>query len=103
MSMPALDPEETPPAAAELAPSVDAPTLLAVPLSTPELVTGEEPVSTESPGVEQKEPTPAGWALIALVPFEGREPPAQVSDCACTGGLVHRHKSLASRPALRRR
>lgn len=80
MSMSAPDPEETPPAAAELAVPLDASTLTAMPLSTPELLGGEGPLADQAPEPDQTEPAPAGWALIAMVPFEGREPPAQVSD-----------------------
>jgi alpha-mannosidase len=80
MSMPAPDPEEIPPAAAELVPPVDHSMLTADPLSTPEPVIGVEPEGSDAPGPDQSQPTPTGWVLIALVPFEGREPPRQVSD-----------------------
>ena len=80
MTMPAPDPEEIPPAAAELVPPVDLAAMTAMPLSTPELVSQPEPPVIESPGFDQAGQAPAGWVLIALVPFEGREPPRQVSD-----------------------
>ena len=82
MSMPAPDSEEIPPASAELAASVD--------LSTHD---GDAPfdsgagrreasrISSESPGARSStEQAPTGWVLIALVPFDGREPPRQASD-----------------------
>jgi alpha-mannosidase len=80
MTTPAPDPEELPPAAVELVPPVDLATMTAMPLSTPELVSQGEPEGIESPVIEQAEPPAAGWVLVALVPFEGREPPRQVSD-----------------------
>ena len=64
----------------ELAAPPDASTPSAMPLSTPEQATGAEPLATEGPIPDQTEPAAAGWTLIALIPFEGREPPAPVSD-----------------------
>ena len=81
MSMSAPDPEELPPAAAEPAPSIDvSTTVTAEPLSSGKLLAGEEPPGTQAAEPDQIHPARDGWALIALVPFEGREPPAQVSD-----------------------
>ncbi len=80
MTLPAPDPEEIPPAAAELVPPVDLATMMAMPLSTPELVAEREPDVSESPGKEHAEPASGEWALIALVPFDGREPPRPVND-----------------------
>jgi alpha-mannosidase len=79
MTMPAPDPEEIPPAAVELASPVDLTTMTAMPLSTPDLIASVEPDASESPRSDQVEPTTAGWVLIALIPFDGREPPLEVS------------------------
>jgi alpha-mannosidase len=80
MSMPASDPEEKPPAAVEVTVPPDASTPSEMPISPAEPVALAEPLVTEAPSVDQSESAPPGWALIALVPFEGREPPASVSD-----------------------
>jgi alpha-mannosidase len=79
MSSLATDPEETPAAPVEPAlPSADGP---------PEFVPGagaDVPASLEAVAVDaprEMPPVPVdGWSLIALVPFDGREPPSSVSD-----------------------
>ena len=76
MSMPAPDLEEKPPAVGELAATPDASTTSAMPHSTPEQAVGAEPLVTEGTIPDQTESAPAGWTLIALIPFDGREPPA---------------------------
>jgi alpha-mannosidase len=82
MSMSAPDPEETPTSATELAPPTESPSLTALPLSTPELVAQDQAEVAEAVVPEQPaaEPAREEWVLIALVPHEGREPPANVSD-----------------------
>ena len=81
MSMPSLDPEETPPAAAEPAlPLDDHAILTTATVSSGEMPALEEPPAIRAAEPAQIEPRPDGWALIALVPYDGREPPAQVSD-----------------------
>jgi alpha-mannosidase len=80
MTMPAPDPEEIPPAAVELVPPVDLATMTAMPLSTPGLVAPVEPATSESSELNQAESVVAGWVFIALIPFDEREPPCQVSD-----------------------
>ena len=81
MSMPAPDPEEIPPAAVELVPPVDLSTLDRD--AAFDSGTGHRSRAGCAPsrlGPIKAEPTTAGWVLIALIPFEGREPPRQVSD-----------------------
>jgi alpha-mannosidase len=82
MTTPAPNSEEIPPGAGRQAPEVDPLSLEAMPVSTPELEGATNPEGSESTSVapDQTLSTPAGWVLIALVPFEGREPPRQVSD-----------------------
>ena len=82
MTMPVSDSEEIPPAAGELASEVDPTPLKAMPLSTPELEGASELEGLQfdvNGNLNQSSSAPAGWVLIALVPFEGREPPRQVS------------------------
>ena len=80
MSMPTPDPEEIPSAGVELAPPIDS-SVAVPPVSTPSLEAGqEEPFLAPSAAADQAETTPTGWILIAIIPFDGREPPAQVSD-----------------------
>ena len=80
MSASASDSEEIPPAMEEPAAPAGFTTLSAMPLSTPGMVVEPKVDLSESPGIHQLEKSPKGWVLIALVPFEGREPPHQVSD-----------------------
>ena len=77
MSMPSLEPEETPVAPDELGLAGLSPN----PLPPEESVELEEvnPAAIEGPGTAL-EPAGDGWALIALVPYDGLEPPAAVSD-----------------------
>src|SRR5262249_44656716 len=75
MSMPPIDPEQPPP---DLVEPLSAP--FAPPPSSAATAGPDEP----APGVvgarfESDAPTDA-WALIALIPHEGREPPANVSE-----------------------
>jgi alpha-mannosidase len=80
MSIPAPDPEEKPLAAGPLAVTPDPSIPGVTPLSTPVQTIGVEPLATEGLIPDQADPLPAGWTFIALIPFEGREPPAQASD-----------------------
>jgi alpha-mannosidase len=80
MSMPAPDPEEKPPAAVDLAANSDAFIPSAMVASDMEPGPAAEPLVAEASLPDQTEPVRAGWTLIALVPFEGREPPASVSE-----------------------
>jgi alpha-mannosidase len=79
MSILAADPEETPAARAEPAvPDSGGPVGFA-PDSAAEASGSVEPAPVEAPRAQ----TPAvvdGWSLVALVPFDGREPPAGVSE-----------------------
>ena len=80
MSIPTPDPEEIPSAGVELAPPIDS-SVAVPPVSTPSLEAGQEAsLFAPSAPADQAEAIPTGWTLIALVPFDGREPPAQVSD-----------------------
>ena len=92
MNIPASDPEDVPTPSVEQAPPVDVSSLTAMPLATPELFSTEEPIGAESTRPDQSESVSDGWVLIAIIPFEGREPPRQVSDelaeavwCALSG------------------
>jgi len=87
MSMPFLDPDEPPPAsgpadppASGLADPPESTSLTALPLSTPELVAGAELEGARVVAPDQPEPAPQEWVLIALVPYDGCEPPAEVRD-----------------------
>jgi alpha-mannosidase len=80
MRVPSLDPDEPPPAASGGASLPESTRLTALPLSTPELVAGELPEEASAVLANQFEPARQEWALIALVPYDGREPPASVSD-----------------------
>ena len=92
MSMPSLDPEETP-----LAPAEPAPPRRSSTATRPSTGTSRrsEPTRTAS-RPRPAEPARDGWSLIALVPYDGREPPAQVERRAGAGGLVRRLGTLAS-------
>src|SRR5262245_30513693 len=52
----------------------------ALPLLTPELLETDAPRTIAAPATTDSESGTVGWALIAMVPFDGREPPADVSD-----------------------
>jgi alpha-mannosidase len=100
MTTPSLEPEETPMAPGDLA-SAGADTL---PSPATELGSGFEPPEQdlEIPRVAF-EPTGDGWALIALIPYDGQEPPASVDDelaqavwCAVTALW---HPSILARAA----
>jgi len=80
MSMPSLDPDETQPSATEPASPPESARLTALPLSTPELLAVDESAATRVVAPEQPEPAREEWVLIALVPYDGREPPQAVSD-----------------------
>ncbi len=82
MTMSAPDPEELSPAASDLPPPSESPLLTALPLATPELVGPLIAQAAETIVSSQPEIAPVRdeWALIALVPFDGREPPAETSD-----------------------
>ena len=80
MSMPAPDLGEEPPAVGKLMATLDASTTSAMPHSMPEQAVGAESLATEGTIPDQTESAPAGWTLIALIPFDGREPPASISD-----------------------
>jgi alpha-mannosidase len=82
MTTPAPNSEEIPPGAGEQSSEVDPTPLEAMPLATSELGGTSEPDRSESTSTvaDQALSAPAGWVLIALVPFEGREPPRQASD-----------------------
>ena len=78
MSMPSLDPDETQPARTsrrlrlsrriDRAAALDAGTVAA-----------EEPAAAEVVAAAiSAEPARDGWTLIALVPYDGQEPPADV-------------------------
>ena len=77
MSMPSLEPEETPLAPDELGLAGLSPNPLP-PEESVELET-VNPAAIEGPGTAL-EPAGDGWALIALVPYDGHEPPASVSE-----------------------
>ncbi len=103
MSMPSLEPEETPLAPDELARQR--------PRSTAASARGTRQPARQTPAATRSrsrgpvlEPAADGWALIALVPYDGHEPPATVSDELAQGGLVRRLGALASvAPGARRR
>ncbi|MFI5457636.1 MAG: glycosyl hydrolase family 38 [Isosphaerales bacterium] len=104
MSMPSLDPDEPQPAGSGLPSPPESTRLTALPLSTPERVAADEPVPAEAVALDQPEPARDGWVLIALVPYDDREPPADVSDelaqavwCAISALW---HPSLLSHAAL---
>ncbi len=82
MTTPASDSEEIPPGMGGQTSEIDSIPLKAMPLSTPELEGASEPESSESTLAksDQAPSESTGWVLIALVPFEGREPPHQASD-----------------------
>ena len=82
MTTPASDSEEIPPGMGGQMSEVDPTPLKAMPLSTPELEGANKPEGSESvlTKAEQAASEPTGWVLIALVPFEGREPPHQASN-----------------------
>ena len=78
MSMPSLEPEETPLAPDELAsPRSSSTTRSAGGIGS---ATGETAAAAIEVPRTVIEPAGDGWALIALVPYDGQEPPAAVSD-----------------------
>src|SRR5262245_17755259 len=80
MSLPASDPEQETPAAVELASAPDVAAPNAMHVIGPESATTARPQAADTDLSEPSERIPDGWTLIALVPFEGREPPGSVSD-----------------------
>src|SRR5216117_171088 len=81
MSMPSLDPEETPPDAVAAEPP--SPTASLPPASSDEAAAGApEPTGADrEEGLSSESPAPNnGWTLIALIPHDGREPPANTTD-----------------------
>ena len=77
MSMPSLEPEETSPAQCELLSPAPIPSAL----STLELESDtERAVQPSETSRITLEPAGDGWALIALIPYDGDEPPASVSE-----------------------
>jgi len=81
MSMPSLEPEETPVTTSELASPATSEEPSPLALSPTESVAATEPAAEaiETPRTVA-EPIADGWALFALVPYDGHEPPATVSD-----------------------
>jgi alpha-mannosidase len=81
MNMPTVEPEETPIAPGELAPVEAAPELLSPepPVTQVAFEPEPEPAAIDVPRLGF-EPTGDGWALIALIPYDGHEPPTSVSD-----------------------
>ena len=77
MTVPSLEPEETPLAPDEL--GLDALTSDPLPLVESDGLAEPAPAAIEVPRTAL-EPAGDGWALIALVPYDGHEPPAAVSD-----------------------
>jgi len=55
-----------------------------MPVLTPELLPEEDRIPAEEIVRGPAEPAPPGWVLIALVPHDGREPPAQLADPLAT-------------------
>ena len=82
MSMPASDPEEIPPGMGGQPSAIDRHTAQGDAPFNPGTPSASEPEGSELTIAksDQAPSEPAGWVLIALVPFEGREPPRQVSD-----------------------
>jgi alpha-mannosidase len=80
MSIPSPDPGETEPAAGGLEGEPQPASAVQVPLSRPESVALEEPVADQAGPAAQPSPAPDGWALIALVPYDGLEPPGDARD-----------------------
>ena len=95
MSMPSLDPDELSFAVSEpTAPVVTDETL-------PSLDEGSVAVEEPAAGVDaaqnlHAEPARDGWTLVALIPHDGQEPPADLSDDSGAVGLVRGLGSLAS-------
>jgi alpha-mannosidase len=75
MSTPSVEPDETPQVAGELA-SPDAPEESSLSL-LPSADSAAAELEVPWPALEA---SPDAWALIALVPYDGHEPPAAVSD-----------------------
>jgi alpha-mannosidase len=78
MSMPSLEPEQPPHGLEQVETSLEA---AASPESgDPFPPGGDATAEAESGAVMTPEPAPEGWALFALVPYDGQEPPSDVSD-----------------------
>jgi alpha-mannosidase len=82
MTTPAPDSEEIPPDSGEHPSKIDPALFKAMPFSTPELERANKLQGSSSTSTEPNHAlsVPPGWVLIALLPFEGHEPPRQVSD-----------------------
>ncbi len=79
MSKSWLDPDQPPHDQA----SIESPEMTAPSADQAESDSGQEPDSAPEPttaGRLASQPTREGWALVALVPYDGHEPPADVDD-----------------------
>ena len=93
MSMTSVEPEETPPSQSELLSPAPVPSAL----STLELESDTERAAQPSETSRiTLEPAGDGWALIALIPHDGDEPPASVSEGLALAVWVRGHGHVAS-------
>jgi alpha-mannosidase len=80
MSIPLLEPDDSAAAAQELAPPPESSAPATSHPSSEEAAATEESAREAAGAGEQPGPPRAGWVLIALVPYDGHEPPADVAD-----------------------